>query len=363
MLDMIANGVAHGDVASALLHANGDTNALRPWFENGSNWVQTPTGQYDEDGKPKYRIIRTNALGLRKDEWVQFDRVVIKAARERLRAWADLRTSSTYSMNGFGNMLLEHERMSDPGEVFVDYDGMTEGRRDAPRFELEGLPLPITHSPFFFAARRLAISRNGGMPVDLTMAEAAGRRVAEEIERTTIGTVTGLGLSPTNVSDYHRAPKVYGYTNFPDRVTKTDMTVPTGTNANATVDDVLDLRESLKDLGYYGPYMLYTSTDWDRYLDQDYSTSKGSNTLRQRLLAIEDIQGVRRLDFLDSTFTMLLVQMTSDVARAVNGMEMTTVRWETKGGARMDFRVMAIQVPQLRSDINGSTGIAHGTTA
>jgi hypothetical protein len=55
--------------------------------------------------------------------------------------------------------------------------------------------------------------------------------------------------------------------------------------------------------------------------------------------------------------------MTSDVARAINGMDITTVQWETQGGMRVNFKVMAIQVPQIRSDFNGRTGIVHATTA
>jgi hypothetical protein len=72
---------------------------------------------------------------------------------------------------------------------------------------------------------------------------------------------------------------------------------------------------------------------------------------------------VRRLDFLTSTYTMIMVQMTPDVARAINGMDLTTVQWEEKGGMQLQFKVMCIQVPQLRYDYNGNSGIMHGTTA
>jgi hypothetical protein len=97
-------------------------------------------------------------------------------------------------------------------------------------------------------------------------------------------------------------------------------------------------------------------------MDDDYRATD-SRTLRQRLRQIDAITDVRRLDFLTSTYTFLLVQMTSDVARAINGMDITTVQWETQGGMRVNFKVMAIQVPQIRSDFNGRTGIVHATTA
>jgi hypothetical protein len=39
------------------------------------------------------------------------------------------------------------------------------------------------------------------------------------------------------------------------------------------------------------------------------------------------------------------------------------VQWETVGGMRLNFKVMAIQVPQIREDFNGNCGICHATTA
>jgi hypothetical protein len=353
-----------GGVGEKLLATGGDVNVLRPYIaEDGRSYVTMNT---NPGGTPKFEAVPTNnAATLRKDEWASFDKVVIKAARQRLRAYADLRAANTYgNFDGMSSMVLEHETMSDPGEAFVDFDGLTEGRRDAPTFELNGLPLPITHSPFWFSSRRLMISRKMGTPLDSVMAEAAGRRVGEQIEKTLIGTIAGKSLSPTNVSEYTAAPKVYGYTNFPYRITKTNMTAPTtgGWTPAVYVAEILDMIESLNTAGFYGPFMVYHSTDWSKYMDQDYSGAKGDNTLRDRVKRIEQINDVRRLDYFTSTFSTLLVQMTADVARAVSGMEVTTLQWESMGGMRVDFKVMAIQVPQLRADINGNTGIAHGTT-
>lgn len=353
-----------------------------------------------------------NATTLRKEEWLELDKVVLRAARYRLRAWADLAASNSYGgFNGMSKMILEHETMSDPGEAIVDMNGLTEGRGDAPTYQLEGLPLPITHSDFWFDSRRLAISRNTGTPIDTTMGEAASRRVAECIEKTTIGNQTGItyGGNSTQVGGYGRTSSVYGYLNFPTRLTKTNLITPTGSNPDSTVNDVLVMRNSLYAKKFYGPYMLYHSTDWDQYMDNDYARLGGNNasmTLRDRLRKIEGVTDVRRLDMLFSTtdapqsnpyyttsnvgttgiapytgpggeylvsggggsnggnpFTLIMVQMTPEVARAVNGMDMTTVQWESKGGMQLNFKVMCIQVPQLRADRYGNCGIMQATTA
>jgi uncharacterized linocin/CFP29 family protein len=153
---------------------------------------------------------------------------------------------------------------------------------------------------------------------------------------------------------------VYGYTNHPDRITKADLTAPTASNGTTIVNEVLAMRELLYADGFYGPFMLYISTGYDQYFDNDLKTNS-DRTVRERIREIDNIKDVRRLDFLTGN-VMIMVQMTSDVARAINGMDITTVQWESKGGMELHFKVMAIQVPQIRSDFSGKTGIVHGTT-
>jgi hypothetical protein len=374
-VDFVLNGQGYGAVADQLASCRFDPGLLRPYIDGqGRRCVTVNNGKGGYEKRLVGELINNgihspvfNATSLRKEEWIQLDTVVLKAARQRLRAWADLAGANSYGgFNGMSKTMLEHETMSDPGEAIVDMDGLTEGRGDEPKFQLEGLPLPITHSDFWFSARRLAASRNSGTPLDTTMAEAAGRRVAEMIEQTLIGTQTGITYGGTNTLSYGRNPTVFGYTNFTSRNTKTDLNTPTGSNPETIVQDVLEMRDQLYDDRFYGPFMLYHSTAYDQYLDNDYFRSGGTSvlqTLRQRIESIDGISGVRRLDFLTSGFQMIMVQMTPDVARAVNGMDITTVQWESVGGMRLNFKVMAIQVPQLRADYDGRCGIVHATTA
>ena len=350
----------------------------------------------------------TNATALRKEEWLELDRTVLRASRKRLRFYADIneKSGSFGGFNAMGKMILEHETMADPGKAVVDMNGLTAGYNDETSFQLEGLPLPITHCDFWVDSRRLAISRNTGTPFDGTLGEAAARRVGEMVEKTSIGNVTGItyGGASTHVGGYGRTSQVYGLTNFSNRNTATGY-IPTG-NGRAgtgwtpldTLYDVLAGIDTLRADNFFGPFMIYHSNDWDQYLDRDYFTTTGSGssaglstrTLRQRLCDIGEgdgvgdgekvILGCRRLDFLFGTapasgsgnagmnyydnlypFVLLLVQMTPDVVRAVNGLDTTTVQWEEKGGMMLKFKVMAIQVPQIRADYHGNCGILHLT--
>lgn len=372
-IDYIQNGEAYGQVGQALAGCRFDPGLLRPYIDSrGQRCVTVANGRGGYERRLVSDLINNgisspvfNATSLRKEEWALFDTVVIKAARQRLRAWADLAGANTFGgFNGMSRTILEHETMSDPGEAVVDMDGITEGRNDQPVYQLQGLPLPITHSDFWISQRRLAISRNTGTPIDTTMAEACGRRVAEMIEKTLIGVETGITYG--DATKYGRTPSVYGYTNFPARITKTDLNTPTGANPEAVMQDVLEMRDLLYNNFFYGPFILYHSTGYDAFLDNDYfrsGSTSATRTLRERIASIDGIAGIRRLDFLTSGYVLIMVQMTSDVARAVNGMDITTVQWESIGGLRLNFKVMAIQVPQLRADHNGRTGIVHATTS
>ncbi len=385
---VVYNGQAQGAVGETLGGVRFDPGMLRPYFnQRGERCVTINTGRMVYNNvagvyHPERRPVRIsdlmargiyspvfNATTLRKEEWIELDKVILRQARARLRAWGDLAAANSFGgFNGMSKMTLEYEAMNDPGEARVDMDGLTDGRTDTPLFKLRSIPLPITHSDFWYSQRRLAVSRNTGTPLDTTMGEAAGRRVAEMIEKTTIGTETGVtfGTVASGPTAHDGTSTVYGYTNIGARIIKTNLTIPLGTNPEATVADILAMRSTMYDNFFYGPFMIYNSIDWDKWLDNDYARLGGSNanmTLRDRIRKIEGIQDVRRLDFLTNTYTLLMVQMTSDVARAVNGMDITTVQWESQGGMRLNFKVMCIQVPQLRYDYRGIAAITHATTA
>jgi uncharacterized linocin/CFP29 family protein len=380
-VDFIQNGRGHGAIGEQLAGVHFDPYLLRPFVHNGRRYVLQQTGKKFTEGMdvpiikpvPVETLMRKgiyspvfNAATLTKDAWIELDRSVVKATRNRLRAWTDLEMASPRGgFNGMAKMTLEYQAMSDPGEAQVYMDALSDGRSDRPLFNLKSVPLPITHSDFWFSQREIAVSRNSGTPLDTTMAEAGARRVAEMIEKTLIGTETGATYG-TNTNEHTGTSRVFGYTNFTYRVTKTDLTAPTGSNPEAVMTDILEMIETMTGNGFYGPFILYHSTGYSRYLNDDYfrtGSTSAVRTLRERLMEIEGIQDIRRLDYLTSGYQLILVQMTSDVAQAINGMDITTVQWDGLGGLKQMFKIMAIKVPLLKSPYNGTAGIIHGTTS
>ena len=56
---------------------------------------------------------------------------------------------------------------------------------------------------------------------------------------------------------------------------------------------------------------------------------------------------------------VLLIQMTSDVVRLIRGMGIQAVQWDTEGKFITKYKVLTIQVPQIRSDQAGKSGVVH----
>lgn len=312
-----------------------------------------------------------NAVTLRKGDWIAIDTAVVMSRRKRLTAWSDLMAMSRHpAFDGWGHSTLEYEAMSDPGSAVVDMDVTATKPGDMPLFDLRSIPLPITYSAFTYSSRVLAISGNSGKPLSTASAEAAGRRIGETVEQMTIGTVTGITAGTAASGNYaaHTGTSTsYGYTNFTYRETKTDLTTPTGSNAETVMTDFLEMIETMRGNSFYGPYMFYHSTGYDRYFDDDYfrsSTSFAAQTLRERLMKIKDIIDIRRLDYLTSGYQLICAQIEAEVVQAVEFLPPTVVQWDSPGGFETNFLAMEGSVALFKAPYDTSTsGILHATTS
>jgi hypothetical protein len=356
-LDTLADVPGYGAVANRLLAANGDLGALRPFrgADGKSYWERTLWGPQGSQKK----VLAANAPAtLSYDQWVAIDTTVITAVMSRLKAFADIRETAglTYNLpNGMAHTVLRYQSVSDITPATLSMDPKRRSDGDRPEFGMVQMPLPVAHKDFDINYRELLASRNpGGPPLDLTMADLAGQKVGEIIEQLTVGTAGPFADT---------AGSIYGYTNFPSRATKIDMTVPTATNQAVTVGEILDLRQLLINAKHFGPYRLYMNSQWSKWLDIPNTSVQGGPTLRGYLEAVGDIQSVDVLDFLPTTqYHVVLIEMQPQTVRAVVGMEVTTVSWESLGGYDLHYKVLALMLPNLRADSAGTSGIAHGRT-
>lgn len=396
-VDYIQNGQANGEFAKVLEGMHYDVGYSRPFInDKGIPCVTINTGRIvEKDGKrvlekktyPVAELARQgkfsptwNSTTLRKEEWVYVDREVLEANKAPLVAWSDLAKSSRIGdVNGMEYSTYEYETMSDGGEAMISMSGLVEGRNMAMEFARSSVPIPIIFVDWYLDLRLLNQERKRGTlaGVPITRARAAAQRVGETVEDLTIGTKVGPSFGTVSTGPYpHRdaatvGSKVYGYINHPMRQTKTDLTTPTGSNPMAIYSDIIEMREMLYDQDFPGPFMLYYSTDWDAWLDLDYGQiGTGSfapgETLRSHIMKIGGLAGMKRLPRLKSStnpLTMIMIQMTPDVAQALDAAQIRTMQWDTKGGWMVNFRTWAMQIPVLKYDHDENMGIVHATTS
>lgn len=356
-LDFIHNGAASGSVAERLLACNLDPNGLRPYIGNdGRSYITS-----NVNGKPQAIVTNTPAT-LTKEQWIELDQVVTRVARPLLKVWGGINEAGlTYRTGGLGTTVLQRQTVTDAGEAGLSMDGLKRTNRDRGIVDLVGLPLPIVHSEFSFPLRELIASRQNrgpnlgpAFPFDTYMLEQATRRCAEVTEKLTIGTLPLYTF---------QSGSVYGLTNYPQRITKT-ITLPTAANwtPQLHLSEILGMIQSMNDIFYYGPYNGYYSPGWTKYLDDDYSAAYPGISLRMRLSQIKDLMMYEKADYLPN-FQVVLYERSTLCMRAVTGMDLMSVQWESEGGLEINFKVMGIMIPQPWSDANGSTGICHATAA
>lgn len=360
-MDVVLNGRSYGDVAGKFQSSGRlDIGSYKPFIGSDGRAYVTVYKGGDPSKKESYitRPINTNAT-LRRDEWKQLDEALVAAKRYRLGGIEDLRANGlVYNLgNAMGTTVLEWHDVSDNMEAILTMDGVTRSPNDRPKFQTNYLPIPILHVDYEINARELEASRKLGNPLDTTMAEMAARRINEKLENMLFTDVTYA----YGTADDRSRNKIYGYLNHPDRNTVSmgtawDASATTGANI---VDDVnKKMKQALIDARHYGPYMIYIPTNYETTLDDDYDATTPGTTIRERIMKIGGIKGIKVIDSLPAD-NVLMVQMTPDVVRLINGFDLTNVEWGTEGGMLTKYKVMSIQVPQIRSDQNGRSGICH----
>jgi uncharacterized linocin/CFP29 family protein len=289
---------------------------------------------------------------LRKDDWKFFDNALVSGFRYRLRAVADLLGAGLVLTipNGLAKTVLEYQKIGDMQPATVSLDGITRAENDRVEFETAGLPLPITHKDWYLNLRALMASRERGEPLDVTHTNAAGRKIGELTEEMLFqGSKTFGQLT------------VYGYMTHPDRNTSGFGTngdwgqaAKTGENIIA---DINTMKAILEADGFYGPYWIYAPADASNKFGDDFKANS-DKTVRQRILEMDGIDGLRIVDKLPSS-NVIMVQHTPDVVQMVSGEPLQNVQWDVQGGFQINFKGFQILVPLVKSDSEGKSGVYH----
>ena len=357
---LISNGgtiQGHGAFGSMLGDRAFTPGAMRPFIHNGRPYTTTPifnpaTGKFENQTKLALNADAT----LLYDQWKKWDTEVMNWHRQPMNAWEDIRRQGSVRIaNAMGTMVFMYQKRVGTAIADVSIDGDRETTRDRPVNNIDGIPLPIIHSDFWFGRRELEVAAaNGGVGLDTTQMEEASYAIGETIEKMTLGTWGSFSYAGFNI---------YGMTNFPARLTYS-MTLPTapGWTPNTLIQELLAMRQALTNQFVYGPWQVYFTPAWDQYLDEDYSDVKGEGTLRQRIQAIRGFENTKTVERLTG-FQVIILQRNPLTARALIGLDPVPIQWSERGDQRRHFKIYAILVPQFRADAKGQVGLMHGVAA
>lgn len=318
-----------GSIAMRLLQSGFDIDALRPCVDAGN--------------------FRGNAT-LRQREWIEYDTAIVEVARRRLVGVADLMNAGLrYPIaNALGVTRVEWENVGDMTDASVTMSGISESENDRVDFSLIGMPLPIIHKDFNINVRALEASRKTGQALDMTQAQLAARIVAEKLETILFLGWTGLGTNNP----------IYGYLTALNRNTGSVTATWTTATGNQMVTDTLAMINKAVSANMYGPYQMYVPQAVFVHMGDDFKTNSDL-TIMQRLLQIPGISGIKMSKDLTSS-QILLIQMTPDVVDMIDGIQPTTIQWDTHAGFVVHFKVMTIMIPRVRTgDYAAQSGIVH----
>lgn len=337
-----------------------NTSLVTASIEGGRAFVSGASGRWAgeqllralQSGKPMSASVLRTCDTLRKDEWKAFDEALVEEGVIRLRGVANLIAAGLTIpvANAMGKTLFEYEKMTDMEAAVVSMDGITRGDNDRVTFSLSNLPLPITHKDFNIHLRTLSASRERGEALDTTQSRVAGRLVAEQLEYMLYQGGPTFGASV-----------IYGLTTEPNRNTGAFGTngnwaqaAKTGTNM---LDDVLTMKAALESDRFYGPYWLDIPSTYSTEIDQDFKANS-DKTIRQRLLEVDGLERITVVDQMPAD-NIVMYQATRDVVALVDGEGIQTIQWDIYGGMAVAFKAFAIQVPLVRADAQGRSGVYH----
>ncbi len=294
--------------------------------------------------------LRPNDL-LRKDEWIMYDTAVVAVARQRLNAISEFlsRGLSMPLPNALGVTQIQWETISDMTEAELTMSGLPTSERDRVNYELSTMPIPIVHKDFQLNIRALEASRKTGQPLDTTQAELATRLVAEKLESMVF---TG---APSIVFG---GSQVYGLRNHPNRNTGSVAanwdSAATGANYLADIIAAIGKAQADRMWGPYGVFVTYSA--YQRMMDDFKADS--DKTILQRLMEVPDIAFIKPNENVNAG-GFVLVQLSSETIRMVDGIQPTMIMWESHGGFLINFKIIAIMVPQVRATQTTQSGVVH----
>lgn len=296
------------------------------------------------------------------------DDAVTQVGLERLTVVADLLAAGLrYPLpDPLSVTEVQWETESKTGGAFRVMSPEARGEYQLPDRMIHRVPVYITMDDFSLNIRTLRMSQRVGAPLDTSLVTSATRRVNEAIEDAAINGA-GVQVNGYETPGLLNAPNANTYT-FTNGVTTGGATTA-WTHSTKTgqmiLTDVLGMIDVMQAVHMYGPYNIYIPTVYGTALAKNWSdgTTTFPTTILSRLQQIQVAGGSLNIKVADRlpANTVLMIQMTSDVVDIIDGQRPTVVPWTSPSGFTFFWAVMAIQVPRVKYNYNGESGILVAT--
>lgn len=290
-------------------------------------------------------VLVGNAAPIGMDAWRRIDARGAMIQRDVLAVFGRLARANTTPVD-IGDIMSYYPRIGDSGAASVSMDGRAVGKSDAASVQFVGTPVPIVHSEAGFGWRQWAVlGKGGGLGASDSLANNQ-RIVAEKLEDIAIN-----GLSSIVVG----GSTIYGLKNFPDRNSGTygafNLNGTTGANWQTAFSTTLTALVNDNSFGRATVFLNYA--DWFYASVTDYATNY-PGTILQRMQAMEGVREIIPCGKLAANDVIAVNNVDSgEWGSILQAMPMTT-----QPKARMNpqddynFQVLAMAVPQFRSDAN-----------
>ena len=228
--------------------------------------------------------------------------------------------------------------------------------RDLPDLRTAGVPVPVISKEFAVDVRSLEASRRLGDGIDVSAAEEAARVVAEAYDELVLNGNDSIVISGMTI---------YGLRTHPKRNTDTATNFGGGdwsASADNPVKTMAGMINAAMTDRHYGPYVVYVGQEQYNDAALTFYNDGTAQTPMQRIQALPQVAGMEMLPNLPNG-EVLLVQMTSDVVRLAEAMDMQVREWASPDGMTSVFRVMLVGTVEVKARYDSKSGIVHATGA
>lgn len=292
---------------------------------------------------------------LRKDEWELLTRKMIQEYQKNTTLINDVRSAGlTSSLGGLGTIIAQWQREGDITGAQIDMDARTQAKNDRPEYDLQGIPVPITHKSYTVHTRNeLASQKSGFGSTSTRTGILAATKIAQSNELMLLDGVPGMKVMGN---------EIFGYRTHPERITGT-TSANWATASGATVlADVLDIIAEVRGDLIGGEMTFYVAEDIWTNIQNDFSDVKGSDTILDRILKVAQVGSVKPARDLVAG-EVLAVTLDANTIDLAIAQDTSNVMWNDISLFETEYKVFNALVPILMPTMAGRLGVAHFTKA